>query len=374
MKTFTTRLVEWYEENGRDLPWRENPSPYSIWVSEVMLQQTTVPAVIERYRRWMERFPDIPALAAASERNVLSEWEGMGYYQRASRMREAAGIIVQHHDGRLPSDEQSLLKLPGIGPYIASAIRSLAFGADVVAVDANVNRVFMRQLALKGPVDGSQTRRHILRVAGRMLPSGDSSRFNQALMDFGSLICRPNNPECSRCFASEFCRAFDKELQHEIPPGRRKTLEKIETAVAVFLNGSEVYIQQRPSGGLFGGMWEFPGGKLRHGETPEDAVVREVKEELATQCAVTAKVTSFVHFYTRFRVTLHAFLCSAGEDLPLDNKRQWVELVNVSGYPMPAANRKLIRHLREMMMKNSKSEDQYEKQRLTEANTGSRRL
>ncbi len=346
METFAQRLIEWYEEQKRDLPWRNAPTAYGVWVSEVMLQQTTVPAVVGRFSRWMERFPDIPSLAAASERDVLSEWEGLGYYQRASRMREAARTIVEHHNGRLPSDETALRRLPGIGSYIASAIRSLAFGEDEVALDANVGRVFMRLLAIKTPAGNGRTRREIHEAASRILPADDSSRFNQALMDFGSLICRPANPECDRCFATQICRAFQEGRQHEIPPARRKKWEKIETSVAVFIDGAKVYIQQRPRDGLFGGMWEFPGGKVEPGETAVDAVVREVREELAAECTVTDKVTSFVHFYTRFRVTLHAFLCSTEANLPRDEKHQWVGWEEIGDYPMPTANRKLIGHIR----------------------------
>ncbi len=345
MKEFAENLILWYEEQKRTLPWRDDPCPYSVWVSEVMLQQTTVPTVKGRFERWMERFPDLQSLAEASERDVLTEWEGLGYYQRASRLHAAARAVVEEHDGRIPSDENSLRKLPGIGPYIASAIRSLAFGVDVVAIDANICRVFMRLLAIDGRPGQSTVRRQVENSTLDILPSGDSSRFNQALMDFGSLICRPRAPQCGRCFANSNCKACELGLQDEIPRKRRKNIEEIDTAVAVFVCRSNVYIQQRPHGGLFGGMWEFPGGKIEDGENAADAVVREVEEELGVACCVTEKITSFVHFYTRFKVNLHAFMCLTAQELPCDEKHRWVEWGDAGEYPMPSASRKLIRIL-----------------------------
>ncbi len=346
MDNFTKQLLSWYEAQKRDLPWRREPTPYRVWISEVMLQQTTVPAVAGRFEKWMARFPCIKSLAAAGERDVLLEWEGLGYYQRAARLHAAARSIVSEHDGQLPQDEQLLRRLPGIGPYIASAIRSLAFGKDTVAVDVNVCRVFMRLLALEGAPGESRVRRTVENAAYGILPAGDSSRFNQALMDFGSIICRASRPECDRCFAVANCRAFQEGLQNDIPGKRRKKLEEIETAVAVFLDGDSVYIQKRPRDGLFGGMWEFPGGKVKEKEPVSGAVVREVAEELRVGCRVREKVTSFVHFYTRYKVTLHAFLCSCEDDLPLDDEHRWVEVKSLSRYPMPSANRKLIERIR----------------------------
>ncbi len=346
MMEFARKLIQWYEEQKRNLPWRGDTSPYSVWVSEVMLQQTTVPTVKGRFERWMERFPDLQTLAEASERDVLTEWEGLGYYQRATRLHEAARAIVKKHEGRIPSDEKSLLKLPGIGPYIASAIRSLAFDAHVAVVEANVCRVFMRLLAIDGRPGESAVRRQVEVVAHDILPDGDSSRFNQALMDFGSLVCRPRAPQCERCFAHSVCKAYELGVQNEIPRKRRKNIEEIHTAVAVFTSHSTVYLQQRPRGGLFGGMWEFPGGKVEEGESPSEAVVREVKEELGVACRVTEGITSFVHFYTRFKVNLHAFLCAAAQELPCDDKHRWVEWRDAGDYPMPLASRKLVRIMR----------------------------
>ncbi len=343
---FIDRLFSWYETHKRDLPWRDDPSPYEVWISEVMLQQTTVPAIEGRFEQWMERFPTIETVAEASEQDILAEWEGLGYYQRASRLHAAARQVVKEHAGQLPRAEDKLRDLPGVGPYIASAIRSIAFGADVIALDANLSRVFMRLLAIRGRPGVSAVRDQVREAAQRVLPEGDSSRFNQSLMDFGSIVCRPSDPDCGHCFATDLCAAFQKGLQEDIPERRRKKIKKIDTAVAIFIRDSHVYIQRRPPDGLFAGMWEFPGGKLEEGETPGEAVKREVQEELGVDSTVREKVTSFVHYYTRFEVTLHAFICKTEGTLIDNETHRWVELSDLNDYPMPSANRTLVGELR----------------------------
>jgi A/G-specific adenine glycosylase len=349
LRTFTDRLFRWYEQHRRDLPWRRNPTPYRVWISEVMLQQTTVGAVRDRFEQWVDLFPDLHGIARATEQDVLAAWEGLGYYQRARRLHAAARRMEDQHGGRVPRKKKALLDLPGIGPYIASAVRSLAFGEDEVAIDANLRRVFMRLLALPGRPQDPQARREVRDAAERALRKGHSSRFNQALMDFGSLVCRSPSPDCGRCFAPDICRAFQQGLQEDIPERRRRTLEEIATAVAIFTRDSTAYIQRRPPEGLFAAMWEFPGGKVEEGESPAEAVVREIREELGVGCAVVEKLTEFVHYYTRFEVTLHAFLCSPAEEPPRDDEHRWVGMDVIADYPMPSANRKLVARLEKWM-------------------------
>ncbi len=346
IRTVGERLMEWYAHNRRDLPWRHDPTPYRVWVSEVMLQQTAVSTVIPYYRRWMQRFPDVRSLADAAERDVLSLWEGMGYYQRARRLHRAARKVVEEHDGSLPRRRAALLSLPGVGPYIADAIRSLAFGEDVVALDANVARVLMRLLALRGRATDAGVKRQVRRRARAGLPEGRSADYNQALMDFGSTICRPRRPRCGRCFLPEQCRAFQRGEQYDIPPPTRRNLQEISTAVAVFRRDGDVYLQKRPPDGLFAGMWEFPGGKVEDGESPARALERECREELSVECAPGGKLLELTHYYTVFKVRLHAFLCPAPEGLPLDETHRWVEVDRLDDYPMPSANRSIADRLR----------------------------
>lgn len=345
------RLVKWYAANARDLPWRRGPTPYSVWVSEAMLQQTVVGTVIPYYGRWLERFPDARALAAASERQVLAMWQGMGYYRRAQNLLKAAKLMVERHGGEVPRARADLLALPGIGPYMASAIRAIAFGEDEVALDANVARVFMRLLNLPGRGTEAAVRKEVARWAEAALPKGRASDYNQSLMDFGSLVCKPRRPVCDECFLRERCAAFAAGTQYDIPTPVPRRLRKIRTAVAVFLregpSGREVYIQQRPAGGLFAGMWEFPGGKAAEGERPSaaerpsTAAVRECREELGIECRVVRKLCELTHYYTVFEVRLHAYLCEPRPPPPEDRTHRWVPLSALPEYPMPSASRQV---------------------------------
>jgi len=353
MTAFRRSLLRWYRTHGRDLPWRHRPTPYRVWVSEVMLQQTTVATVQRRYEQWMDRFPDVASVARATQRQVLAAWEGMGYYRRALNLWRAARIIVRQYGGQMPRTRRELLALPGVGPYIAAALRSFAFGEDELALEANVSRVFMRLLGLKGSPQDAGVRRAVVDCDRRGLPPGRSSVYNQALMDFGSLVCKPTRPGCDPCFAAGICEAYRQGLQDEIPARKRKRLKKIQTAVAVFVKDGQVYLQRRAHEGRFAGMWEFPGGKVEQGETPAAALAREIKEELGVRCTPTGALAPILHRYTEFQVRLHGFLCRPPARLPLDAAHRWVPLSRLGRYPMPSANRKLIEAVRERLARSA---------------------
>ncbi|MFP4029538.1 MAG: A/G-specific adenine glycosylase [Candidatus Brocadiia bacterium] len=347
---FGFQLLQWYSRNRRELPWRDDPSPYEVWVSEVMLQQTVVGSVIGRFEQWMSEFPGIRDVAEAEKQEVLSMWEGLGYYQRARHLHEAAQVIVSKYGGRIPCDREALLDLPGIGPYIASAIRSLAFAIDDVALDANLKRVFMRLLALPGMPQDSSVRKTAKSAAQQAMPPRRSADFNQGLMDFGTAICRPGSPLCGKCFASGDCAAYQEGVQEEIPPGRKRKIKKITTVLAIFLRRSEIYIQKRPLDGLFGGLWEFPGGKVEADEGLKEALKREIREELGVECEPGQKLPEVMHYYTRFEATLQAFLCPSPPVLPTDETHRWIGLVEIKDYPMPSANRRLVQLIEETIL------------------------
>ncbi len=311
-----------------------------------MLQQTAVETVKPYFRRWAERFPDLDSLADASEREVLSLWEGLGYYGRARRLLKAARRMTSEHDGRLPATRSELLDLPGIGAYIADAVLSLAYGRDVVALDTNVVRTMMRLAALEGTGREADVRRRTRRMARAGLPAGEARDYNQALMDFGAVVCRPRRPRCGECVVPEFCKARKEGLRYDIPRPRSRNLRDVRTAVAVFLSNGRAYIQKRPPEGLFASMWEFPGGKLETGEKPREAVVRECREELGVACRPLEKLIELTHYYTVFRVRLHAFICTA-EGLPEDRTHRWVDVEELDEYPLPSASRQVVDALRQ---------------------------
>lgn len=341
----STKLLAWYDQNKRSLPWRDHPDPYHIWVSEIMAQQTRLETVIPYYLRWMARFPDIQALAHADQSEVLRLWEGLGYYSRARNLHRAAQIVVERHRGQLPSDLDALISLPGIGRYTAGAITSLAFGQDQPLVDGNVKRVLARLINLQEAVNTSAGEKLVWQLAGEMLPPGKAADFNQALMDLGATICLPRNPDCADCPWASECLANELGLQDELPHKKPKVKVPHHTVTgAVIRREDKVLIAQRPANGLLGGMWEFPGGKQEDGEDLPTCLQREIQEELGVRINVGSKLGTFRHAYTHFKVTLHAFHCqlNVGQPRPLEAQAlQWVGLRELAQYPMGKIDRQI---------------------------------
>ncbi len=345
MNAFAAKLTSWYRVHHRDLPWRKDGDPYRVWISEIMLQQTTVQAVIPYFERWMSLFPDLRSVAAAPLRKVLSAWQGLGYYARAKNLHRAARVIVREFGGRIPDNEAAARKLPGFGPYTTAAVLSLAYGRRLPVLDANVRRVLMRIFGTEGVASARVDR--VLR--GRIpdfFPRRSPGLFNQAMMELGALLCRPRNPLCLRCPVREFCRAEHEEKQDIIPAPRRHVFEKIEAAVAVIERDGRFLVQQRPRTGLLAGLWEFPGGKLEPGETPRKAVRRELMEETGVRPEGLRYLTTVRHSYTRFWVTLHVFVCGLGAQvLPPRRGRRWVSLDAIRRYPLPSASVRIVEFL-----------------------------
>lgn len=257
------------------LPWRENPAPYHVWISEIMLQQTRVEAVKAYYHRFMEQIPDIASLAEIGEEELNKLWEGLGYYSRARHLKKAAQLLVEEYDGELPSTYEELVRLPGIGPYTAGAIASIAFGRDEPAVDGNVLRVMARVTGNDGDISLPKVRMEIEQNVRAILPPGRASAFNQALMELGALICIPNGaPKCTDCPVSALCYAKKENKQMFLPVKAKKKERRVELrTILVFQNSDgEFLIQKRPKTGLLAGMWEFPSleGHCSAGDLEED--------------------------------------------------------------------------------------------------------
>jgi A/G-specific adenine glycosylase len=343
-------LLRWFEAGARDLPWRRTRDPYAIWVSEIMLQQTRVRAVVPFYAHFLQRFPTPEKLARASLDTVLKSWEGLGYYSRARNLHAAAREIVARHGGQLPRTAEELRRLPGIGRYTAGAIASIAFGRREPLVDGNVARVLCRLFRLRGNPKEPHVQKTIWSRAEDLLPQRKVGRFNQALMELGSEVCVPRHPHCDDCPINRRCAARKHGEQDRLPTRvAKKRLPSYTVAVGVIYRTGRILIDKRKPEGLLGGLWEFPGGKKRPGESLEAALRREVQEELAIAIRVDRPLVVVEHTYSHFHVRIHAFECTYLSGTPhcracADFK--WVRPANLARYAFPAANRKIIQALR----------------------------
>lgn len=343
-------LLDWYASQGRDLPWRRSQDPYAIWVSEIMLQQTQVKTVIPYYQRWLVQFPTIEALAAADQQQVLKAWEGLGYYARARNLHRAAAEIVKTYGGVFPTDLEAAMALPGIGRTTAGGVLSAAFNLPLAILDGNVKRVLARLSALDRPPN--KAIKELWRLSEEILEPQNPRDFNQALMDLGAILCTRRHPNCVLCPWQRHCRAYNLNVQSELPMSEsRAPLPHKQIGVAVIHNRQgQILIDRRRQEGLLGGLWEFPGGKMEPGETVQDCIRREIKEELGIEIEVGDPLIVVDHAYTHFRITLNVYHCRhlSGEPQPLEcDQVRWVTLAELDQYPFPKANTRIIQALKQ---------------------------
>ena len=359
-ESIATDLLAWIDSGQlRSMPWRALPGegrdPYAVWVSEVMLQQTQVATVIPYFQRWLERFPTVEALAAASQDEVLKAWEGLGYYSRARNLHKAARLIVLQHGCQLPAEHKALAALPGIGRYTAGAILSIAFGQRAAVLDGNVKRVISRLYDIEEDSGAAATVTRLWRLAESLVEAVDPDQagpLNEALMDLGATLCVPQAPRCPICPLHQRCLASQRGTQ-ELRPVKtpRKVLPYFDVTAAVLHrpeHPGQVLIAQRPSTGMLGGLWEFPGGKRHEGETLPECLRRELQEELGIDVEVGRHLISVRHAYTHFRITLHAFECRLLDGTPRSigvADWRWVSLDELAAFPFPVTDQKIIRAL-----------------------------
>jgi A/G-specific adenine glycosylase len=347
-------------KHARQLPWRGQTNPYLVWVSEIMLQQTRVETVIPYFTRWIQRFPTLQSLAEASEHEVLSAWEGLGYYSRARSLHKAAQIVMKEFASQLPQEVDQLRRLPGIGQYTAGAIASIAFGKDEPALDGNIRRVLARLFNVTEPARSPAGEKRLWELARAHLPSGRAGDYNQALMDLGALLCTPRAPDCKNCPLASFCQSRLLGVQEERPVMEKKPPIPHYTVTAAVIQqppsspmdvpGCEipVLLARRPSHGLLGGLWEFPGGKLQDGEDLPACLKREICEELGVDIGVGEALGVYKHAFTHFRVTLHAFLCQLQDGIPQPieaSEIRWVKPAELIDYPMGKIDRQIASRL-----------------------------
>lgn len=342
-------LLGWYERHARQLPWRNHPDAYAVWVSEIMLQQTRVDTVLDYFQRWMEAFPTIHDLANASEQKVLKLWEGLGYYSRARNLHKAAKMVQEKWQGTLPKNRKDLESLPGIGRYTAAAIASMAFGQDEATLDGNIRRILARLFNVQIPARSPEGEKLLWQLAEDHLPAGRAGDYNQAWMDLGASICLPRNPRCLICPLQSYCQAFEQGTQEDLPvlPARKTTPHHTVTA-AIIQQNNKVLIARRPSHKLLGGLWEFPGGKVEPREDLKQGLIREIQEELGCQIQVEDEFGVYQHAFTHFRITLHAFFCklTEGEPTALEaSEIAWVTPEMLTDYPMGKVDRQIATKL-----------------------------
>ncbi len=341
-KLLQKKLLVWYRKNARDLPWRRTRDPYKIWISEVMLQQTTVAAVIPYYERWTRLFPTLKDVARSPLEKVLKAWQGLGYYARARHILKTAQIIESEHAGRFPDQLDILRRLPGFGPYTTGAVSSIAFGLRVPIVDANIRRVVMRWKAMRiSSTRFSEEKIHsFLRV---FLPQHGVGIFNQALMELGALVCRASGPLCAQCPASAFCLACKLGLQDVIPGIKKNQQEKIEVLSALIEHRGRYFMQKRAARGLLAGLWEFPTIKMERGEKALDVLTLGLKRELGVSVVGAEYLGTLRHSYTKFQVSLCVWNARLSPLPRCDNRHKWMDLRDMKKYPMPSVAAKIIK-------------------------------
>ena len=344
---FRRRLATWFGKNARDLPWRRTRDPYRIWLSEVMLQQTTVAMAGPKFAAFVAAFPTVHDLAAADEQQVLRLWEGLGYYRRACGLHAAARQIVVEHGGQLPHDVPTLMRLPGVGRYTAGAVASFAYDVSAPIVETNTQRVLARLTGFRGEVSGGAGQRFLWSAAQSLLPAKGAGRFNLALMELGAVVCKPANPRCDLCPATMHCAAFALGLQQEIPRlAAKPTITAVREAAVVVRKNGRVLLRQRPKGERWEGMWDFPRFSLeaKRPRLVRDELVAKVREQTGVEIEPGALLRSLKHGVTRFRITLECYEArpvSGRIRSTADRPVRWTPHAELSGLPLSVTARKI---------------------------------
>jgi A/G-specific adenine glycosylase len=342
-------VLDWYDRERRDLPWRapagQSPDPYAVWLSEIMLQQTTVAAVIPYYVRFLARWPTVTALAAAKLDHVLSEWAGLGYYTRARNLYACAHLLAERYAGQFPTTEAELRTLPGIGPYTAAAIAAIAFGARTTPVDGNIERVVARLFAVKQPLPGAK--QEIERLAATLTPAERTGDFAQALMDLGASLCTPKRPSCLMCPLQRDCAAYAQGIESALPAraARPERPVRVGLAFLALREDAHVLLRRRPEAGLLGGMLEVPSTEWAETLPP----LREALRTAPVRTDWWAVPGIVTHTFTHFRLEMLVYRAIVSADASLTfwadpQHCRWVARRELDRAALPSVMRKLIAH------------------------------
>ncbi|WP_205007652.1 A/G-specific adenine glycosylase [Sporolactobacillus spathodeae] len=342
---FNHELLAWFQQNGRDLPWRRTKNPYYIWVSEVMLQQTQVDTVKPYYDRFITDFATPEALADAPEQSVLKMWEGLGYYSRARNLQQGVREVVEKYDGKLPDDKKKLLELHGIGPYTAGALLSIAFGQPEPAIDGNVMRVMSRVFMIDADIAKAKSKKQFEEVVGKLIAEANPSAFNQALMDLGAMICRPKRPDCPNCPVRRQCKAYSARVQEKYPVKSRPKKATVRCYAIVLVQDQlgRYLIEQRTDSGLLAGFWQFP---MVECETNSDLLPAAFRK----LASVERLDFHYIHRFSHLVWDLTLYRVDQAIDLPAGVARKWVAVDEFERYPFPVPHLKVIDWLKNLRM------------------------
>ena len=353
-KNLQNKILEWYLSNKRDLPWRKSSEPYRIWISEIMLQQTQVIKVIEYYEPFLKKFKTVHKLADASLDEVLKAWEGMGYYTRARNLHKASKYISANLNGKIPDSYERLLQIPGIGPYTAAAIASIAFNMNHAVVDGNVERVLSRIFAIDIFPKSTEGKKLFSTIAQIFLLQGKARHWNQALMELGALICTPGKPNCTTCPTQKYCCAYQKFDDPSCLPVRPVRPPRPHHSVAAGLvwNHGRLLIAQRKEQGLLGGLWEFPGGKIDAQEKQTQALQRILQQKVSIKVKDKKPFLVVEHGFTHFKMTIYVYHCEYKKSLSVQNspdtnyeRWKWIYPSEFKLYAFSAAHRRIINEI-----------------------------
>ena len=334
-------LLAWYGRQGRDLPWRDTRDPYRIWLSEIMLQQTTVAAVIPYYQKFLASFPSVEALAAAAIDDLLELWAGLGYYSRARNLHKAARQVIGVHGGQFPQTLEGLMALPGVGRSTAGAILSIAFDQVAPILDGNVRRVLVRLFAWQEDPRSSRAERQLWAWAEQLTSVKRPHDYAQAIMDLGALVCTPRQPLCTECPLQQLCQGLQLDLAAQLPVKRPKKAVPIRQQVALLLEDGQgrLLVRQRPLSGLLAGMWEFPGVEIVDTETAENAACRGLGE--LGLAAPLQQMACLSHLYSHFKLELTVFYGRIAESGRVaETEARWLDDVALNSLPLHGVQRK----------------------------------
>lgn len=345
MSDFAARLIDWQKLYGRhDLPWQNTCDPYAIWVSEIMLQQTQVNAVIAYYQRFMQRFPTLASLAAADQEEVLQYWSGLGYYSRARNLHNAAQTIMDDHGGSFPHDFEAIQALPGIGRSTAAAIVSFAYDSPQPILDGNVKRVFARHFLVDGWPGLPKVEKQLWRLAEQLLPQHGMVAYTQGLMDLGATLCTRSRPQCPACPLIETCQAYLQGRTRDLPASKpRKAVPQRQTTMLLLLRDKQVMLEKRPPSGIWGGLWSLP--ELGEAELLQEAASRRY--------GVTAeplpKLATLSHAFTHFKldITPQPMRVIRMDDRAQEPAVIWMDIEDAIGAALPTPVRSLLQRLRD---------------------------